>query len=114
MVLRWREAWQSLDADRIAALYATDATHMSAVVTERMGRADGTLRGVDEIRAYASVSASKLKSFRADFINIIQEEGRAAMEYWRIINGNETGRTRVVEILEWHDDKITACRVFHF
>ncbi len=34
--------------------------------------------------------------------------------YWRILNGDEAGRTRVVEIIEWSGGRITACRVFHF
>ena len=87
---------------------------MSAVVVERMQRADGTLRGVDEIRAYATASAQRLKSFKADIIDVLLEENRAGVEYWRIINGDEAGRTRVMEILEWRGDKITGCRVFHF
>ncbi|HEX7775793.1 MAG TPA: nuclear transport factor 2 family protein [Parvibaculum sp.] len=114
MVSRWQAAWTNLDADSVAALYADDGTHMSAVVTERMGIADGTLKGREEIRAYAAAARARLKSFRADIIDVIAEEGRASVEYWRVIDGNETASTRVVEILEWQGDKITACRVFHF
>ncbi|MBI1261120.1 MAG: hypothetical protein GC184_05295 [Rhizobiales bacterium] len=114
MVLKWRAAWQSLDPDRIAAIYHPDATHMSAVVVERMQRADGTLRGVDEIRAYATISAQRLTSFKADVIDVLLEERRAGVEYWRVINGDEAKRTRVMEILEWRGDKISGCRVFHF
>lgn len=114
MVRRWQEAWASLDPDRIAALYAEDATHMSAVVAERMGRADGTLRGREEIRAYAAVSASRLENFRADIIDVVANDTRASVEYWRILNRDETRRMRVVEILEWRGDNVTACRVFHF
>jgi hypothetical protein len=114
MVSRWQAAWTSLDADRVAGLYAEDATHMSAVVTERMGRADGTLRGRDDVRAYAAAARARLKSFRADIINVIADEGRASVEYWRVLDGDEAARGRVVEILEWRDEVITACRVFHF
>jgi hypothetical protein len=114
MVLRWQSAWTSLDPDCVAALYAEDGTHMSAVVTERMGIADGTLRGREHVRAYAAAARARLKSFRADIIDVIADEGRASVEYWRVLDGNEAARSRVVEILEWRGDKITACRVFHF
>jgi hypothetical protein len=118
MVGRWQAAWESLDPARIEAIYAPDATHMSSVVIERMKRADGTLRGRAEIRSYAEASAGRLKSFRADILDTISEEngaaGRASIEYWRVIDGDKEGRTRAVEILEWKDDCITACRVFHF
>jgi len=118
IVAAWQAAWQSLDPERVASLYAEEATHMSEVVAARMNRADGTLKGVDEIRAYASAAASQLKSFRADLLNVIAEEtstgGRASVEYWRVVNRDEAGRKRVVEIIEWRGEKITACRVFHF
>lgn len=118
MVARWQNAWQSLAPEPIAALYAPDATHMSEGVISRMSRPDGTLKGRDDIRAYAEAAAAGLESFRADIIGVIVQEaahgGRAAVEYWRIVNGNDANRRRVVEIIEWRDDLITACRVFHF
>lgn len=118
MVLKWQAAWSSLDAEKVAALYAEDATHMSAAVTARMNRADGTLHGPAELHAYAVEVAKVLKSFRADITSVIaegtDEEGRAAIEYWRVVNGDEAGRKRVAEILEWKQGKLSACRVFHF
>lgn len=118
MVAAWQAAWQSLDPDRVANLYAADGTHMSEGVVARMNRACGTLKGVDEIRAYASIAASQLESFQACILDVITEEtpdgGRASVEYWRVVNGDETGRKRVVEIIEWRGEKIAASRVFHF
>ncbi len=118
MVLKWQAAWSSLDPEKVAALYADDATHMSSAVTARMNRADGTLRGHAELRAYATAVAKVLTDFRADITNVIaegtDEEGRAAIEYWRVVNGDEAGRKRVAEILEWKNGKLIACRVFHF
>lgn len=118
MVAAWQAAWQSLDPDRVAALYGPGATHMSGAVVKRMNRPDGILTGPAEIRAYATAVANQIGSFRADIANVIAHEeaygGAAAIEYWRVIDGNENERTRVAEILEWQGDKITACRVFHF
>lgn len=114
MVHRWQQAWASLDPDRVAALYAENGTHMSAVVRERMGVADGKLTGREEIHAYAKAAAGRFKSFEAAIINVIAENDRASVEYWRVLNGDTENRTRVIEILEWQGDEITACRVFHF
>ena len=117
IVAAWKAAWQSLDPERVASLYTEEATHMSEVVVARMNRADGTLKGVDEIRAYATAAASQLKSFEARILDVIAKQtpdgGRASVEYWRVVNGDEAGRKRVVEIIEWRGEKITACRVFH-
>jgi len=118
MVARWQAAWTSLDPDRVADLYAVDGQHMSSVVAERMGIADGTLKSREEVRAYATASAARLKSFRADIMQVISDEdgpsGRAAVEYWRILNDDEENCMRVVEMVEWRDNEITSCRVFHF
>lgn len=118
MVARWQKAWTALDPQAVAALYAPDGTHMSGVVRERLGREDATLRGPEEVKLYATASAKALRSFRADILNVISEgddeTGRAAVEYWRILNGDDTNRMRVMEVMEWRDGKITSCRVFHF
>lgn len=114
MVARWKAAWEGLDADGVAALYAENGVHMSAVVTERMGLADGTLKGREAMRAYAAAARDRLESFRADIIDVISDGERASVEYWRVLNGDEAARTRTVEILEWRGGEITACRVFHF
>jgi len=118
MVGRWKAAWESLDPAPIAALYAPQGTHMSEGVVKRMNRPDGLLTGPGDLRAYAEATAAELESFRADILDVISEEtsdeGRASVEYWRIVNGDEAGRRRVVEIIEWKRNLITACRVFHF
>ena len=118
MVDRWKAAWEGLEPAPIAALYAPEATHMSQSVVARMNRPNGLLTGPEELRAYAEATVAKLKSFRIDILDVIAvekpEEGRASIEYWRVVNGDEAGRKRVVEIIEWQQDLITACRVFHF
>jgi len=118
IVVRWRDAWTSLDADRVAALYAEDGEHMSSVVTERLGITNGTLKSRAAIHTYALAAAKRLTRFQADIIDVVTEQnaegGKASVEYWRILNGNTEGRTRVIEILEWRQNEITSCRVFHF
>ncbi|MBX3508126.1 MAG: nuclear transport factor 2 family protein [Parvibaculum sp.] len=118
MVAEWQRAWSDLDPEKVAALYAEGATHMSAAVTTYLNRPDATLHGPAEMRTYAAAVATRLTGFRADITNVIAEgtddEGRAAIEYWRVVNGDEAGRKRVAEILEWKHAKLTACRVFHF
>ena len=118
MVARWKAAWEALDPQAVAALYAPGGTHMSSVVRARLGKEDATLRGPEEIRQYAEASARALRSFRADILNVIsdgdEETGRAAVEYWRVLNGDETNRMHVMEAMDWAGGRITSCRVFHF
>lgn len=118
MVRKWQAAWQALDPDAVAALYAPEGLHMSGVVRERLGKEDATLHGPEEMLQYAAASAKALKSFRADILNVIAEgdddTGRAAVEYRRILNGDDANPMRVMEAMEWRGGRITSCRVFHF
>ncbi len=118
IVAQWQSAWASLDANRIIDLYTDDAEHMSHVVTERLGIASGTLTSRAAIKRYVDESTKRLSSFRADIISVVSDgnddAGNAAVEYWRIINGREDQRTRVMERVEWNGGKLTSCRVFHF
>ena len=118
VVAAWQSSWTSLDPDIITDLYAEDAEHMSNVVTQRMGLGSGTLKSRAAIRLYVEESVKRLTSFRADIISVIMEdhgtEGCAAVEYWRTLNGNDDKRSRVFELLEWRNDKLTSCRVYHF
>ena len=115
IVTRWQQAWQALDADAVAALYAPDGTHQSAVVSRRMPDVpDGVLRGPEMIRSYARLAAAAMTAFRIDILDVFAKEDRAAVEYWRIINNDDASRLRVVEILVWNAaGQLTEVRVFH-
>lgn len=113
-VLKWRAAWQSGDAERVAALYAIDGTHDSAKVAAAMPEFDGrsALRGRDEIRAYATKAFARVGWLRFEFIHVVENETLSAMEYSRT-TGNDAMPHRVVEILEWDGDLLKAVRVYH-
>lgn len=48
----WVAAWNARDLDRVMAHYAHGVEVCSPLVVDRLGRADGILRGKDELRAY--------------------------------------------------------------
>jgi hypothetical protein len=48
----WVEAWNAHDLDRILAHYDEEFTMTSPLIEQRMGIADGTLRGKAAVRAY--------------------------------------------------------------
>lgn len=118
IVERWQSSWTSLDPDAITDLYAENGVHMSSVVIERMGIASGTLKSRAAIRLYVEEAVKRLTSFRAEIITVTATEtetgGSVTIEYWRILNENMDRKSRVCEIVDWQDDKITSCRVYHF
>jgi ketosteroid isomerase-like protein len=56
----WLAAWNAHDLDAVMSHYVSDIEFISPFVVELSGRADGTLRGADELRAYF---ASALEAF---------------------------------------------------
>jgi hypothetical protein len=113
-VERWKAAWESLDPEKVVALYAPNATHRSAVVERiysELGRTE--LRGREEIREYARRAFTRFNAIRFDIVAVIEDVTHAAVEYRRFVN-NEAASTEVLELIEWSGDLLTACRVFHF
>jgi ketosteroid isomerase-like protein len=124
----WKAAWESRDAAAVAALYAPDATHESAVIKEvypQLGRL--VLRGRHEIAVYARRGLARFSELRFEIITVTESGNRAAVEYRRHSKVAEpspaagasspverTGEVRVLELIEWRGDLIGAVRVFHF
>ena len=48
----WVAAWNARDLDAVLEHYADDVVVCSPLVAKRLGRANGTLRGKAELRAY--------------------------------------------------------------
>ncbi len=111
----WRAAWQGRNADRVAALYLTDATHMSARVAELMPDLHaGTLKGRHQVRAYAAEVFRRTQRIEFEILSLTEEDDRSAVEYLAHTDPGPPEPRRVVEILEWSGPLIQAVRVFHF
>jgi ketosteroid isomerase-like protein len=52
MAQDWVAAWNARDLERVLSHYAEDVEVCSPLVVERLGRADGWLRGKADLRAY--------------------------------------------------------------
>src|SRR6266403_3021786 len=111
----WKSAWESRDAAAVAALYAPDATHESALIAQiypELGRL--VLRGRHEIAVYARRGLARFTELRFEFLTVTESGDRAAVEYWRHSNVDGANPKRVLELIEWRGDLICAVRVFHF
>ncbi|HYL58598.1 MAG TPA: nuclear transport factor 2 family protein [Candidatus Acidoferrales bacterium] len=111
----WKLAWESRDAARVAALYAPDSTHESALVPQiypELGRT--TLHGPAEITEYARRGLARYRELRFAIISVVESGDRAAVEYRRHSNLDGANPKHVMELIEWRGDLIAAVRVFHF
>jgi ketosteroid isomerase-like protein len=113
-VALWQAAWESRDADRVAALYAEDATHRSsrvAVIWPELGTT--ALRGVAQIRDYARRALARFTTLRFELLTVTEDPIRSAVEYHRHSNLDATP-AHVLELIEWRGELIEAVRVFHY
>jgi len=113
-VTRWQAAWESRDAEQVAALYEPTATHQSALVARLSPEAGGTvLQGVAAIREYARRGLARFTALRFELLTVTETAERAAVEYHRHSNLDSKRPAHVLELIEWHGELIAAVRVFH-
>ena len=62
----WVAAWNRRDLDAILEHYADDVVLTSPLVARRFARADGTLRGRDELREYVAVGLDSAPHLRIE------------------------------------------------
>ena len=114
-VLAWQAAWESRNPDKVAALYARDATHASAVVTQLYPEAKAAvLKGRDEIREYAQRGVARFTTLRFEILSVVESETSAAVEYLRHSNIDTARPAHVLELIDWERERIKSVRVFHF
>jgi hypothetical protein len=88
----WFEAWNGHDLDAVLAHYADDVEFTSPFAVELTGRADGTLRGVDELREYFGRALAAFPELRFDDLRLAR--GVASMTLcYRSVRGLEAAET---------------------
>jgi hypothetical protein len=111
---RWCEAWQSLDTERIAKLYAIDAEHRSSAVTRLFpDNAEGCLKGRQAITKLAAAAAARLSALRFEPLQATETENASVLEYRRIFNNDDTSAANVCEVIFWRGDEIVESRIYH-
>jgi nuclear transport factor 2 (NTF2) superfamily protein len=114
-VMAWAAAWESSNPDKVAALYARDATHASAVVRQIFPEAQASvLKGRDQIREYASRGMARFTTLRFEILSVVESDTGAAVEYLRHSNIDADQPAHVLELMEWERERIKSVRVFQF
>jgi nuclear transport factor 2 (NTF2) superfamily protein len=114
-VMAWAAAWESRNPDKVAALYARDATHASAVVSQLYPEAKASvLKGRDQIREYANRGVARFTTLRFEILSVVESDTGAAVEYLRHSNLDPDQPAHVLELIEWERERIKSVRVFHF
>lgn len=110
----WKEAWESLDLERIVGLYAADATHTSRLVVRLCPEIGSeTLHGEAEIREYVTRGLVWFVKVDLQIGAVLESENRSAIEYRRCSNVDGV-QAHVVELIEWRGRLIRSAVVFQF
>jgi ketosteroid isomerase-like protein len=83
----WVDAWNRHDLDAIMAHYADDVQFVASTVVVRWDRADGTLRGKDELREQFSRGLALVPELHFDLEDVLLAPNGYAVIYRRE-NGN--------------------------
>jgi ketosteroid isomerase-like protein len=84
---RWLGAWNAHDIEAIMACYASDVELVVSTAVHRWGRADGRLRGRDELRTHFSrgLELAPVLRFSEEAL-LVSPDGHALL--YRRENGN--------------------------
>lgn len=91
---RWLEAWNAHDLEAIVACYADDVDFVAPTVVHRWKRADGRLRGRDELRKHFGLGLELAPELRFTEEYLLLSPNGYALLYRRE-NGN-----RVLDAVE--------------
>lgn len=77
----WVAAWNSHKLDRIMEHYAADVEFTSPFVASIMGRADGTLRGTEPLRAYFFRALQAYPGLKFELCRVYTGMNSVVLEY---------------------------------
>lgn len=99
----WIQAWNAHDLDRIMTHYEDDVELTSPVAVERLGIADGKVKGKADLRAYFRKGLEAYPALRFTLIEVLvgcqslvlyyeNQKGTHTGEYMEISSGGKVSR----------------------
>ncbi len=111
IALKWFEAFNQHDLEKLLALYHNEAAHYSPKLKARQPETNGLIKGKDALRAWWHDAFVRLPTLSYEVIRLTPNEDRVFMEYIRHVSGEED--LYVGEILEIKEGYIVSSTVFH-
>jgi ketosteroid isomerase-like protein len=103
----WRDAWNSHDLDRILEHYADRVIFTSPLAVALMDRPDGTLQGIDELRAYFAAGLVAFPDLHFSPPTAYPTVDGVALIYMSI------GGRMSCEVMQLRDGKVVAVRAHY-
>lgn len=107
----WFDAFNRHNLEDLLALYDEDAQHYSPKLKIHQPETQGLIKGLDALRTWWADAFHRLPNLHYDILKLISDDTHVFMEYIRQTPGEPD--LQVGEVLEIHDGKIVASRVYH-
>ena len=111
IALKWFEAFNTHDLEKLLALYHNEAEHFSPKLKIREPQTNGLIKGKQALRNWWQDSFDRLPSLRYEVKKLTADEEQVFMEYIRHVQGEED--LKVGEVLEIKNGLIVFSRVYH-
>jgi hypothetical protein len=111
IAIKWFEAFNTHDLEKLLALYHTNARHFSPKLKIRKPETNGLVVGKNALREWWQDAFNRLPTLNYNVTSLTANNTRVFMEYVRRVDGEED--MLVAEVLEVEEGLIIASRVYH-
>lgn len=111
IALKWFEAFNEHDLEKLLSLYDDNAQHYSPKLKVRQPETRGLIQGKAALRTWWKDAFDRLPTLKYEVIKLTADDEQVFMEYTRFADGDEP--LSVGEVLEISNGHIIASRVYH-
>lgn len=111
IALKWFEAFNEHDLEKLLALYNDHAEHFSPKLKIRKPETLGLIKGKLALREWWQDSFNRFPSLNYEVLKLTADNEQVFMEYIRHVNSEED--LRVGEVLQINNGLIVFSRVYH-
>ena len=111
IALKWFEAFNEHNLEKLLLLYAEDAEHFSPKLKIRQPETKGLIKGKAALRIWWKDSFERLPTLNYEVKKLTADDDQVFMEYTRHVKGEED--LQVGEVLEIKNGVIVFSRVYH-
>ena len=111
IALKWFEAFNEHDLEKLLSLYDEDAEHYSPKLKIHQPETNGLITGTSQLRNWWKDAFDRLPHLHYKIIKLMSDDEQVFMEYIRQTPGEID--LRVGEVLVIKAGKIIASRVYH-
>lgn len=111
IAIKWFEAFNEHNLEKLLSLYDENAQHYSPKLKIRMPETEGLIKGKSSLRTWWQDAFGRLPSLQYEVIKLTADEDQVFMEYIRHVDREDD--LSVGEVLQIENGLIVFSRVYH-